>query len=89
MKSTTGWVSFSSAHGGYAVSQRVRKRIEEAFGWIKTVAGQRKTRFRGRDRVGWAFAFAAFAGQSMRRIDCSSGSPYNLVRLPKLLAAPT
>jgi hypothetical protein len=35
-------------HGGYVVSQRIRKRIEEAFGWIKTVAGQRKTRFRGR-----------------------------------------
>jgi hypothetical protein len=40
----------TTRHGGYAVSQR----IEEAFGWIKTVAGQEKTRFRGRDRVGWA-----------------------------------
>ena len=59
-------------HPGYAVSLRIRKRIEEAFGWIKTIAGQRKTRFRGRDRVGWAFTFAAAA--------------YNLVRLPKLLA---
>ncbi|ABE62092.1 transposase, IS4 family [Nitrobacter hamburgensis X14] len=39
-------------HSGYAVSQRIRKRIEEAFGWIKTVASQDKTRFRGRDRVG-------------------------------------
>ncbi|MGY4257367.1 hypothetical protein ACVI1L_004435 [Bradyrhizobium sp. USDA 4516] len=56
----------------YAVSQRIRKRIEEAFGWIKTVAGQEKTRFRGCDRVGWAFTFAAAA--------------YNLVRLPKLIA---
>jgi len=62
----------TTRHGGYAVSQRIRKRIEEAFGWIKTVAGQEKTRFRGRDRVGWAFTFAAAA--------------YNLVRLPKLLA---
>ena len=35
------------AIAGYAVSQRIRKRIEEAFGWIKTVAGLRKTRFRG------------------------------------------
>jgi hypothetical protein len=61
----------TTRHGGYAVSQRIRKRIEEAFGWIKTVAGQNKTRFRGRDRVGWAFSFAAAA--------------YNLVRLPKLL----
>ena len=62
----------TTRHGGYAVSQRIRKRIEEAFGWIKTVAGQRKTRFRGRDRVGWAFTFAAAA--------------YNLVRLPRLMA---
>ncbi len=65
----------TTRHGAYAVSQRVRKRIEEAFGWIKTIAGQKKTRFRGRDRVGWAFTFAA--------------AVYNLVRLPKLLAAPT
>ncbi len=65
--------SRTTRHGGYAVSQRIRKRIEEAFGWIKTVAGQDKTKFRGRDRVGWAFTFAAAA--------------YNLVRLPKLMAA--
>jgi transposase len=62
----------TTRYGGYAVSQRVRKSIEEAFGWIKTVAGQEKTSFRGRDRVGWAFTFAAAA--------------YNLVRLPKLIA---
>jgi transposase len=62
----------TTRHPGYAVSQRIRKRIEEAFGWIKTVAGQEKTKFRGVDRVGWAFTFAAAA--------------YNLVRLPKLLA---
>jgi hypothetical protein len=65
----------TTRHGGYAVSQRIRKRMEEAFGWIKSVAGQDKTRFRGRDRVGWAFTFAAAA--------C------NLVRLPKLIAVPT
>ncbi|MCC8951848.1 IS5 family transposase, partial [Bradyrhizobium sp. Arg62] len=51
----------TTRHGGYAVSQRIRKRIEEAFGWIKTIAGQEKTRFRGRDRVAWAFTFAATA----------------------------
>jgi hypothetical protein len=62
----------TTRHGGYAVSQRIRKRIEEAFSWIKTVAGQEKTSFRGRDRVAWAFTFAAAA--------------YNLVRLPKLIA---
>jgi transposase len=61
----------TTRHSGYVVSQRIRKRIEEAFGWIKTVAGQRKTRFRGVARVGFAFTFAAAA--------------YNLVRLPKLL----
>lgn len=56
----------------YSISQRIRNRIEEAFGWIKVVAGQDKTRFRGCERVGWAFTFAAAA--------------YNLVRLPKLIA---
>jgi transposase len=61
----------TTRHGGYVASQRIRKRIEEAFGWLKTVAGQDKTKFRGRDRVGWAFTFAAAA--------------YNLVRLPKLI----
>ncbi|WP_370674004.1 IS5 family transposase [Pleomorphomonas sp. PLEO] len=65
----------TTRHEGYGVSLRIRKRIEEAFGWIKTIGGQRKTRFRGIDRVGWAFTFCAAA--------------YNLVRLPKLLAVPT
>jgi transposase len=64
----------TTRHGGYAVSQRIRKRIEEAFGWIKTIAGQEQTKFRGCDRVGWAFTFTAAA--------------YNLTRLPKLLAEP-
>ncbi|ESY62555.1 transposase [Mesorhizobium sp. LNHC232B00] len=41
----------TTRHGGYAVSQRIRKRIEEAFGWIKTVAGQEKTKLRGHARV--------------------------------------
>jgi transposase len=63
----------TTRHPGYAVSQRIRKRIEEAFGWIKTVAGQERTKFRGRERVGWAFTFAAAA--------------YNLARLPKLMEA--
>jgi transposase len=63
----------TTRHAGYVISQRIRKRIEEAFGWIKTVAGQARTKFRGRERVGWAFEFAAAA--------------YNLARLPKLLAA--
>ena len=62
----------TTRHDGYTASQRIRKRIEEAFGWIKIIAGQEKTKFRGVDRVGFAFTFAAAA--------------YNLVRLPKLLA---
>jgi IS5 family transposase len=63
----------TTRHPGYAASQRVRKRIEEAFGWIKTVGGLRKTRHRGTARVDWLFTLTATA--------C------NLVRLPKLLAA--
>jgi hypothetical protein len=49
----------TTRHPGYATSQRIRKRIEEAFGWIKTVAGMRKTELRGRPKVDWAFTFAA------------------------------
>lgn len=63
----------TTRHTGYGKSQRVRKRIEEAFGWIKTVAGLRKTKLRGLAKVDWAFTFAAAA--------------YNLVRLPKLVGA--
>jgi IS5 family transposase len=63
----------TTRHPGYLVSQRRRKLIEEAFGWIKTIAGQRKTRFRGVERVGWSFQLAAVA--------------YNLIRLPKLIEA--
>ncbi len=59
----------TTRHAGYAVS--LRKRIEEAFGWMKTVGGMRRPMLRGTDRVGWAFTFAAAA--------------YNLVRLPKLM----
>jgi transposase len=51
----------TTRHAGYGVSQRIRKRIEEAFGWIKKVGGQERTKFRGRGRVGWAFTFAAAA----------------------------
>jgi transposase len=61
----------TTRHEGYAISQRKRKRIEEVFGWMKTVALQRKTRFRGIDRTGWMFTFAAAA--------------YNLVRMRTLL----
>ena len=63
----------TTRHPGYALSIRVRKRIEEVFGWVKASAGQRKTKFRGLPKVRFAFTFAVAA--------------YNLVRLPKLLAA--
>jgi hypothetical protein len=63
----------TTRHPGYAVSQRIRKRIEEAFGWAKTVAGLRKARHRALAKVDWQFTFAMAA--------------YNLVRLPKLLVA--
>lgn len=58
-------------HAGYAVSQRIRKRVEEIFGWVKTVAGLRKARYRGQRRVGLQLTFAAAA--------------YNLVRMAKLM----
>lgn len=63
----------TTRHQGYAISQRKRKRVEEIFGWIKTIAGLRKTRHRGRDRVGWMFTFAAAA--------------FNLVRMRNLAQA--
>ncbi len=61
----------TTRHPGYALSQRVRKRVEEIFGWLKTVGGMRKTRFRGKARVGWMFTWALAA--------------YNLVRMRNLL----
>lgn len=63
----------TTRHASYKISQRKRKRVEEVFGWIKTTAGLRKARHRGRDRVGWMFTFAAAA--------------YNLVRMRNLLLA--
>lgn len=62
----------TTRHPGYAVSMRVRKRIEEIFGWLKSVAGWRKSRFRGLERTNHALTFAYAA--------------YNLTRMPKLLA---
>jgi transposase len=51
----------TTRHLGYAKSQRIRKRIEEAFGWIKMVAGMSQTKLRGRAKVAWAFTFAVAA----------------------------
>src|SRR5579859_6682158 len=63
----------TTRHAGYAVSQKKRKRIEECFGWLKTIALLRKVRHRGLRKVDWIFTFACAA--------------YNLVRMRKLLAA--
>jgi transposase len=63
----------TTRHAGYAISQRIRKRIEEAFGWSKTIGPAAKTMLRGVERVGAQFTFTLAA--------------YNLVRLPQLLAA--
>jgi transposase len=60
-------------HAGYALSQQKRKRIEEIFGWLKTVGGLRKLRHRGHKRVTWMFTFAV--------------AVYNLVRIRNLEAA--
>jgi len=62
----------TTRHYGYSLSQRFRKRIEEVFGWMKTVGGFRRTRYRGVDRTGLAGYLVATA--------------YNLVRIAKLLA---
>lgn len=63
----------TSRHAGYALSQVKRKRIEESFGWLKTIALMRKVRHRGIFKLGWIFTFAAAA--------------YNLVRMRNLLSS--
>ena len=62
----------TTRHQGYAISQRKRKRIEECFGWLKTIALMRKLRQRGVCRVDWIFTLACAA--------------YNLVRMRNLAA---
>jgi transposase len=64
----------TTRHAGYKASQVKRKRIEEVFGWLKTVGMLRKTRHRGVHKVGWVFTFAAAA--------------YNLVRMRNLVYTP-
>jgi transposase len=63
----------TTRHEGYRISQRKRKRIEESFGWLKTIALMRKVRHRGIHKVRWVFTFASAA--------------YNLVRMKNLLAS--
>ena len=64
----------TTRHVGYSISQRIRKRIEEPFGWLKTVANFRKTRFRGLQRTQLAAYLNAAA--------------YNLLRIARLVASP-
>jgi IS5 family transposase len=63
----------TTRHAGYAVSQRKRKRVEEIFGWMKTIGLMRKVRHRGRELVEWMFTYTAAA--------------YNLMRMSKLVGA--
>jgi len=64
----------TTRHQGYAVSQWIRKRIEESFGWMKTIGGLRKTRYRGCHRVQMHAYFV--------------GAAYNLLRIARLVPAP-
>jgi hypothetical protein len=66
----------TTQHAGYAISQRKRKRIEECFGWLKTIALLRKVRHRGIVKVGWIFTFAAAAYNfvRMRTVPLSGGT---------------
>lgn len=63
----------TTRHEGYRVSQRVRKRVEEVFGWAKTVGPLRQVKVRGQARVNWLFTFVAAA--------------YDLVRIRNVLGA--
>jgi transposase len=63
----------TTRHDGYVLSQKKRKLVEQVFGWIKTTAGLRQTKHRGRERVGWMFTFAAAA--------------YNMVRMRNIMEA--
>ena len=65
----------TTRHPGYTVSQQKRKRVEEIFGWLKTVGLLRKVKLRGVQRVGWLFTFAA--------------AVYNLVRMRNLVETAT
>jgi IS5 family transposase len=64
----------TARHDGYAISQRKRKRVEEIFGWLKTVGFMRKTRHRGRDRVDWMFTFGLAAFNLVRIRNLSLGA---------------
>jgi len=64
----------TTRHPGYGTSQKKRKRVEEIFGWLKTIALLRKTRHRGKRRVGWMFRFALAAYNLIRMRNLAWGS---------------
>jgi transposase len=74
-KKTSALDGRTTRHRGYELSLRARKRIEEIFGWMKTIGVMRKTRHRGKRRVGWMFTLTAAA--------------YNLIRMRNLGLAAT
>jgi len=63
----------TTRHPGYHLSQKVRKRVEEIFGWLKTIGGERKARHIGTELVGFSFTLATAA--------------YNLVRIRNIQLA--
>jgi transposase len=65
----------TTQHAGYAISQKKRKRIEESFGWMKTIGMLKKVKLRGLEKVSWLFTFVA--------------AVYNLYRLQRLEARAT
>jgi hypothetical protein len=76
----------TTQHAGYAVSQRKRKRVEECFGWLKTIALLRKVRHRGIFKVGWVFTFAAAAYNPVRmRKRALSSALFRRVEVPLAL----
>ena len=62
----------TTLHDSYVLSQKKRKLVEQVFGWIKTTAGLRQTKHRGRERVSWMFTLAA---------------AYNLIRVRNIMEA--
>ena len=56
----------TTRHTGYSLSLRGRKRVEEIFGWLKTVGTLHKLKHRGRERVGWIFTLATAAYNMVR-----------------------
>src|SRR5260370_37548905 len=73
-KNWKNWLQESERrHPGFASSQKTRRRVEKVFAWIKTVAGLRQTKLRGRARIDWLFRLTAAA--------------HNFGRMVKLVAA--